>query len=222
MRQGARSGVGQGVRSGVGQAPGSWVEQRARPDAQLVTDAQAGDASAYAALLYRYGGSVRAAVDDDADPTRAVLDVFVAALRELPGRRPQAPVLPWLLGLAERRLGGSVPAVPPEQGWWADDGERDLVWSKLQARWPDGRRHRRAPRWLWWSLFLVALVGIGALVPYLVLASPLRDELEEPEREPEIVAEPLDEDEPGSVGPPEPSSAGTPRTETGDAAVRTR
>ena len=167
------------------------MAQGTRSDQELLSAARSGDSSAYAVLLYRYGGPVRTAVEDARDPITTVTEVFVDGMRELRRREPPAPALPWLLGLAEQRLRRPVHPVGPDAGRM-DPDERDAVWAELQERWPNGRREHHPPRWLGWLALVVALVGIGALVPYLVLTKPWEDGAEVPE--PEVVAEPVEED----------------------------
>jgi hypothetical protein len=132
-----------------------------RSDAELVELSQAGVAPAFAVLLHRHGPAVRSAVRHDPDPTGAVIETFVRAMRELPTRDPKAPVRPWLLTLTESDLPAD-PLVP------LSEEERDEVWAELAVRWPSGRLPRRSD-----ALQRVALVGgliaVSALVPTLVL-----------------------------------------------------
>jgi hypothetical protein len=132
-----------------------------RSDAELVQRSQAGIAPAFAVLLHRHGPAVRSAVRHDPDPTGAVIEAFVRAMRELPDRDPAAPVRPWLLALAgtDRTPDPIVPL---------SEEERDEIWAELALRWPNGRPPRR-----WEALRRVALVAgliaVSALVPTLVL-----------------------------------------------------
>jgi hypothetical protein len=132
-----------------------------RSDPELVADAQAGIAPAFAVLLHRHGPAVRSAVRNDPDPTSAVIETFVRAMRELPTRDPEAPVRPWLLGLAGTNVDPD-PVVP------LSEEERDEVWAELAIRWPTGRPPRRAQRWQRAAL-VGGLVAVCALVPTMVL-----------------------------------------------------
>ena len=178
------------------------MAQGRRSDQELLRAARSGDSSAYAALLYRYGGPVRTAVEDAPDPTSTLTQVFVDGMRELRRREPRGPALPWLLGLAERRLGRPVHDAHADAGRM-DPDERDAVWAELRERWPNGRRAYHPPRWLGWLALVAALVGIGALVPYLVLEKPWVEESTEVP-EPEVVAEPVGDD-----ALPDPPGSGT-------------
>jgi hypothetical protein len=132
-----------------------------RCDAELVADAQAGVAPAFAVLLHRHGPAVRSAVRNDPEPTSAVIETFVRAMRELPSRDPDAPVRPWLLGLVGT-------AVEPDPIVPLSEEERDEIWAELAVRWPTGRVPRRSDRWQRVAL-AAGLLAVCALVPTMVL-----------------------------------------------------
>jgi DNA-directed RNA polymerase specialized sigma24 family protein len=134
-----------------------------RDDTELVELAQAGWAPAFAVLVHRHAPLVFAATDDDRDPYRASLDVFVRALRRLPDRDPQAPFGSWLLRLAARPMPATVSR--------ARTTEVDALWRELHARWPDGRLPRRVPRFLKRVATAVAAIAIGVAVPAAVLTA---------------------------------------------------
>jgi hypothetical protein len=132
-----------------------------RSDAELIALSKVGIAPAFAVLLHRHGPAVRSAVRHDPDPTGAVIETFVRAMRELPQRDETVPVRPWLLALAgtDRTPDPIVPI---------SEEERDEIWAELAVRWPTGRPPRRSER-LQRVAMTVGLVAISALVPTLVL-----------------------------------------------------
>jgi hypothetical protein len=132
-----------------------------RSDAELLELSKAGVAPAFAVLLHRHGSAVRSAVDHDPDPTGAVVETFVRAMRELSAQDGSTLVRPWLLSLAGADATPD-PIVP------LGEEERDEVWAELAVRWPTGRVPRHHD--LLQRLALVAgLVAISALVPTLIL-----------------------------------------------------
>jgi hypothetical protein len=132
-----------------------------RSDAELLELSKAGVAPAFAVLLHRHGSAIRSAVHDGPDPTGAVVETFVRAMRELPAQGGSTSVRPWLLSLAGADATPD-PIVP------LSEEERDEVWAELAVRWPTGRVPRRHD--LLQRLALVAgLVAISALVPTLIL-----------------------------------------------------
>jgi hypothetical protein len=145
-----------------------------RADAELVAEAQAGAAPAFAVLLHRHGPAVRSAVRHDPDPTGAVLETFVRAMRELRGRDPAAPVRPWLLELAGTGLEPD-PLIP------LSEEERDEIWAELAVRWPTGRVPRRRSARRQRMALAAGLVAVSALVPAMVLLAgqPSQEPLDE-------------------------------------------
>jgi hypothetical protein len=151
-----------------------------RSDAELLELSQAGVAPAFAVLLHRHGPAVRSAVRRDPDPTGAVIETFVRAMRGLPDRDPSAPVGPWLLSLTGSDLQAD-PLVP------LSEEERDEIWAELALRWPHGRAPGRRSELLQRVALVVGLIAVSALVPTLVLlAGP-----DEPEPLDELRAFPL-------------------------------
>lgn len=143
-----------------------------RSDAELIELAKAGWAPAFAVLVHRYAPLVHAARADAADPTGAVTQVFVQAMRELADRDPGAPVAPWLLGLAGAR------ATPPTPTALTDD-ELDAIWGELDRRWPDGRPPARPLPWRR-AAAVVGLAVLAGLVPAIVLGVDGNGGVEEP------------------------------------------
>ncbi len=160
-----------------------------RSDAELVEDAHAGSAAAFATLLHRHAAAVHATVADATDPIDATTATFTDAMRSLAELEPGHAVGPWLLGLAARHTprphlveAGPVPPLGQEQ--------IDAIWAELDARWPDGHRSRRIPRWVGWAALVGALVGLAILIPYALLTAP--PPADDP-RSDELLAVPFDD-----------------------------
>ncbi len=165
-------------------------------DADLVRLAQQGAESAFAVLVYRYAPAVRACVATHPEPVDAVVNTFLRAMRQQSDRDPDDPVAPWLMDLATRQVDDPAPVAvddaPP-----MDPSELDEVWAALAPRWPNGRRPRYVPRWVWRTLaalaILTVLLALAVLVPYVAITTAAE------EREPtervidEVVAEPYAE-----------------------------
>ena len=135
-----------------------------RSDEELIRLAQAGWAPAFAVLVHRYAPVVRATRPRAEPAVPFLTHVFLQAMRELRGRDPQAPVAPWLLGLADAGARSARPPVPLEPE------ELDDLWTRLHRSWPDGRRHGRAIPWRR-TAAVVGLAAIAGLVPAVVLGA---------------------------------------------------
>jgi hypothetical protein len=144
------------------------VDLQGRSDAELAALARSGTVGAFAALLHRHGPAVRAIVTNDPDPTGALLEVFLVAMRGLHELPPDAQVRPWLLRTAWESV--EAPAgFRDDQLVPLPDDLVDVVWAELARRWPDARAPRAVPPWLRWVGAAAALIAIGVVVPTLVL-----------------------------------------------------
>lgn len=133
-----------------------------RSDAELIRLAQAGWAPAFAVLVHRYAPVVRATRPRDQPAVPLVTSVFLHAMRELAGRDPAAPVLPWLLriaGAGTKSPPTPVP-LPPE--------ELDAIWAELHRFWPDGLRPAGPRPWRRAAAVACLAVLVG-LIPAVVL-----------------------------------------------------
>ena len=134
-------------------------------DTELLERARAGSAPAFAVLLHRHGPAVRAVVADDPDATGAVIATFIRAMRQLPGSEDGEPRR-RLVELARAEVDDPR---EPEPTVALDHGELDEVWAELDLRWPDGKVPRHLPRWVGWSVSIVALAALAVSVPHAVL-----------------------------------------------------
>lgn len=81
------------------------------PLRHLVTAAREGDDRALEALVVETHGAVRAVchrLGSDGEVDDLVQDVYLRAVRALPGYRGDAPVLPWLLAIARNTCADHV------------------------------------------------------------------------------------------------------------------
>lgn len=133
-----------------------------RSDAELIRLAQAGWAPAFAVLVHRYAPVVRATRPRSEPAAPLVTSVFLHAMRELAGRDPAAPVLPWLL-----RIAGAGTKSPPTPAPLSSE-ELDAIWAELHRFWPDGLRHARARPWRR-AAAVACLAVLAGLIPAMVL-----------------------------------------------------
>lgn len=175
-----------------------------RSDAELVTLSRRGWAPAFAVLLHRHGPAVRAATTDAPDPTSAVRDTFLTAMRRLDEPAAQTDARGWLLELAgsHTRDVREVPTTAMLDP--CSDDELEEIWADLDRRWPDGRRPRRGvPRPVRVAAFVLLLVALAAVVP--VIAFTALDDREETVEEVRAVPDEdatADDAEPGTDGEP--------------------
>jgi hypothetical protein len=151
------------------------VQLAGRSDAELVTLAQRGWAPAFAVLLRRHGGAVRAVADASDDVDEVVVATFTTAMRRLPRAPTATSVRTWLVRLAGRKASSPQPVADDVPG--LDESETDELWARLAPLWPNGRHTRRVPSWLRLAGLTIVLVSLGVIIPYVTITfgQPLAD-----------------------------------------------
>jgi len=173
-------------------------------DAQLLELARDGSAPAFGSLLHRHRRRLQREAVQAQDPTRALTDAGVAAMRALRrGTVGADDPGTWLAGLvAEEAQRDPAPdQVEPMLGgdWFP------RLWVELDRRWPSGRRRVSPPRWATMLVVAVVLAIVSGVTTYLVLTDERTTEVVL-----DLVATPLEG--PGALReqgfvPPEPEEA---------------
>jgi hypothetical protein len=178
----------------------------AETDDELLRQAQAGAASAFAILVHRYAALLHAAASNGSDseagdPPEArggrdavaldtVRRTFLRAMRRLDAADGTG-LGSWLLDLQ----GTPLSTAAAERAAPLTTAELDRLWGELAPCWPRGRRPRRPPRWLGHVAIVVLLLALSVTVPYALLVTAAEEEAEAPVPVEEVVGVPIENDE---------------------------
>jgi hypothetical protein len=171
----------------------------AETDDELLGQAQAGAAPAFAILVHRYAALLHAAASDgsaskaggrDAAALDTVRRTFLRAMRRLDAA-DGAALGSWLLELQ----GTPLSTAEADRAAPLTTAELDRLWGELAPCWPRGRRHRHPPRWLGHVAIVVLLLALSVAVPYALLVTAAEEEAEAPVPVEEVVGIPIENDE---------------------------
>jgi hypothetical protein len=170
-------------------------------EAALLARARAGDPSGFAALVHRYAPMLHAAAHSAGhdDPDAAVVAALTRAMRRL-DVADAADLAGFLVGLLElpRARTDEVTVPDPDEVAPLPTAEVDAIWAALAPRWPKGRRPVRLPRWVGHVALVAVLLVLSVAIPVLLLAT--ADDAEQgPAPLAEVIAEPLEEDDPAGT-----------------------
>jgi hypothetical protein len=179
----------------------------AETDDELLREAQAGAAPAFAILVYRYAALLHMAASDGSSDARShgsgseaggrdavALDIvrrtFLRAMRRLDAA-DGAALGSWFLELQ----GTPLAADEADRAAPLTTAELDALWGELAPSWPRGRRPTRPPRWLGHVAVVLLLLALSVAVPYALLVTAAQEEDEAPVPDEEVVAVPIENDD---------------------------
>jgi hypothetical protein len=178
----------------------------AETDAELLRQAQAGSAPAFAILVHRYAALLHMGASSGSSDARspgfgseadgrdaAALDTvrrtFLRAMRRL-DTADGAALGTWFLELQGTPLAADEAARAAP----LTTAELDRLWGELAPSWPRGRRPRRLPRWLGHVAVVMLLLALSVAVPYALLVTAAEEEAV-PVPVEEVVAVPIENDD---------------------------